>query len=65
VFTGPTWIESEGSHFLPSANFSHNEIAKFDKNFRRVHLSEEAFEDDRLPRDFAPYNVQALRLLLL
>jgi hypothetical protein len=36
VFTGLTWIESEGSHFLLAANFSHNEIAKFDKNFRRV-----------------------------
>jgi uncharacterized protein (TIGR03118 family) len=60
VFTGLTWIESDGNHFLLAANFSHNEIEMFDKNFRRVHLSEEAFEDDRLPRDFAPYNVQAV-----
>jgi uncharacterized protein (TIGR03118 family) len=60
VFTGLTWIESDGNHFLLAANFSHNAIEMFDKNFRRVHLSEEAFEDDRLPRDFAPYNVQAV-----
>ena len=59
-FVGLTWIESEGDHFLLAANFSGNKIEMFDKNFKRVHLSEEAFDDDRLPRDFAPYNVQAV-----
>jgi uncharacterized protein (TIGR03118 family) len=60
VFTGLTWIESEGNHFLLAANFRHNRIEEFDKNFKRVHLDEEAFDDDRIPRDFAPYNVQAV-----
>jgi uncharacterized protein (TIGR03118 family) len=59
-FVGLTWVESKGSHFLLAANFSGNKIEMFDKNFKRVRLSEEAFEDDRLPRDFAPYNVQAV-----
>lgn len=59
-FVGLTWTESEGNHFLLAANFSGNKVEMFDKNFRRVHLSEEAFDDDRLPRDFAPYNVQAV-----
>ena len=60
VFTGLTWVESEGSHFLLAANFSHKRIEKFDSNFRRVQLSEEAFDDDHLPRGFSPYNVQAV-----
>jgi uncharacterized protein (TIGR03118 family) len=60
VFMGLTWIESEGNHFLLAANFGQNRIEKFDKNFKRVHLDEDAFDDDRIPRDFAPYNVQAV-----
>jgi uncharacterized protein (TIGR03118 family) len=32
----------------------------FDKNFKRVNLSDDAFADDHVPRDFAPYNVQAV-----
>jgi uncharacterized protein (TIGR03118 family) len=60
VFTGLTLIESEGDHFLLAANFSQNRIEKFDTNFKRVHRSEELFDDDRLPPGFAPYNVQAV-----
>jgi uncharacterized protein (TIGR03118 family) len=60
VFTGLTWIEMDGNHFLLAANFSQNRIEMFDTNFRRVKISEEAFDDDRVPRDFAPYNVQAV-----
>ncbi|HEY2464498.1 MAG TPA: TIGR03118 family protein [Steroidobacteraceae bacterium] len=59
-FVGLTWVESEGKHFLLAANFSGNKVEMFDTNFKRVHLSEEEFDDDRLPRDFAPYNVQAV-----
>jgi uncharacterized protein (TIGR03118 family) len=59
-FVGLTWVESEGEHFLLAANFSGNKIEKFDKTFKRVPLSEDAFDDDHMPRDFAPYNVQAV-----
>ena len=31
----------------------------FDTNFNSVNISEEAFDDDRIPRDYAPFNVQA------
>ena len=41
-------------------NFSQNRIEMFDKDFKRVKISEETFDDDRVPRDFAPYNVQAV-----
>jgi uncharacterized protein (TIGR03118 family) len=60
VFTGLTWFESDGSHFLLAANFSQNRIEAFGKTFRRVPLAENAFQDERIPRDFAPYNVQAV-----
>jgi uncharacterized protein (TIGR03118 family) len=60
VFTGLTWVEMDGNHFLLAANFSQNRIEMFDTNFRRVKISEETFDDDRIPRDFAPYNVQAV-----
>ena len=57
-FVGLTWVESEGNHFLLAANFSGNKIEMFDGNFKRVQLSREAFDDDRIPREFAPYNVK-------
>jgi uncharacterized protein (TIGR03118 family) len=60
VFTGLTWVERDGKHFLLAANFSQNRIEVFDANFKRVALSGGAFEDGRIPQDFAPYNVQAV-----
>ena len=60
VFTGLTWVETDGTHFLLAANFSQNRIEMFDANFKRVKTSEDAFNDERVPRDFAPYNVQAV-----
>jgi uncharacterized protein (TIGR03118 family) len=65
VFTGLTWIEFQGHHFLLAANFSQRQIEMFDTNFNRVPLSPELFQDDNLPRDFAPYNVQAVSGLVV
>ena len=60
LFTGLTWIELEGNHFLLAANFSQNQIEMFNANFKPVPLSRDQFEDDALPGGFAPYNVQAV-----
>ena len=60
VFTGLTWFEKDGTHFLLAANFSQNRIEEFDATFNRVALPENAFNSDRIPHDFAPYNVQAV-----
>jgi uncharacterized protein (TIGR03118 family) len=60
VFTGLTWIELEGHHFLLAANFSQKQIEMFDANFKRVPIWSNLFDDDTLPHDFAPYNVQAV-----
>jgi uncharacterized protein (TIGR03118 family) len=65
VFTGLTWIELQGHHFLLAANFSQRQIEMFDTNFNRVPLSSQLFEDDNLPHDFAPYNVQAVSGLVV
>jgi uncharacterized protein (TIGR03118 family) len=60
VFTGLTWVEVEGEHFLLAANFSQDRIEAFDTNFRRASLEDMPFRDDRVPPGFAPYNVQVV-----
>jgi uncharacterized protein (TIGR03118 family) len=60
VFLGLTWVEIGGQHFLLAANFGQNQIEAFDTNFKRVHIPENGFTDERVPRGFAPYNVQAV-----
>src|ERR1700676_3451515 len=35
-------------------------IDVFDSTFKQVRLDEDAFDDERLPRDFAPFNVQGV-----
>jgi uncharacterized protein (TIGR03118 family) len=60
VFTGLTWIELRGNHFLLAANFSQNRVEAFDTNFKGVPLAPGWFADNDLPSGFAPYNVQAV-----
>jgi uncharacterized protein (TIGR03118 family) len=60
VFMGLTWVESEGNHWLLAADFGRRKIEVLNASFNRVDLGAEAFQDERVPRDFAPYNVQAV-----
>lgn len=60
VFTGLTWVEVEGAHFLLAANFSEDRIEAFDKNFKRASLEDMPFRAEHVPSGFAPYNVQAV-----
>jgi len=60
VYKGATIGEADGARILYVANFRRGRIDVFDAKFARVKLSEEAFEDDELPRGFAPFNVQNL-----
>jgi uncharacterized protein (TIGR03118 family) len=60
VFTGLTWVEVQGEHFLLAANFRHDRIEAFDTRFKRVSLADMPFRNDRVPNGFAPYNVQAV-----
>ena len=60
VFKGATIAEIDGKSFILAANFRSGRVDVFDTNFNQVRTSEEAFEDDRIPRDFAPFNVQGV-----
>jgi len=60
VYKGLTITEINGQKFLLAANFRSGRIEMFDTAFKQQHLSEEAFDDDAIPRGFAPFNVQAI-----
>ena len=57
---GATISEFKGNPYLYVTNFRSGKVEVYDTNFKRVHLSEERFDDDRIPHDFAPFNVQAI-----
>jgi uncharacterized protein (TIGR03118 family) len=58
-FTGLTWVEVDGAHFLLAANFSQGRIEVFNTNFKRTALADD-FRSEHVPYGFAPYNVQAV-----
>src|SRR5438270_4662755 len=60
VYKGATIAEIAGNKFILAANFRSGRIDVFDTNFKQVKISEETFDNDRIPRDFAPFNVQAI-----
>jgi len=60
VYKGSTIAEIDGHKFILAANFRSGKIDIFDTNFKQVRFDEDAFDDDRLPRDFAPFNVQGV-----
>jgi uncharacterized protein (TIGR03118 family) len=45
-------------NFLYVADFRKGHIAVYDANFQRIHMGHDAFRDERIPRGFAPFNVQ-------
>src|SRR5262245_31195269 len=74
VYTGLTSAFIDGKPFLYAANFSKGRVDVYDTAFRRVRLSTNdrdrsdddrrasgnAFEDEKLPRGYVPFNVQAI-----
>jgi uncharacterized protein (TIGR03118 family) len=58
VYKGLTSGEIDGKKVLYVTNFRSGRVEVYDTNFSRVHLGEDAFDDDSIPRDFAPFNVQ-------
>jgi len=60
VYKGSTIAEIDGHKFILAANFRSGKIDIFDTNFKQVQFGEEKFEDDSIPRDFAPFNVQGV-----
>jgi uncharacterized protein (TIGR03118 family) len=60
VYKGATIAEIDGKRFILAANFRRGRIDVFDSNFNQVRVSEDAFDDDRIPSGFAPFNVQGV-----
>src|SRR6267143_701993 len=58
VYKGATSGEINGKRFLYVTNFRSAKVEVYDTNFKRVHLDEDAFEAEGVPRGFAPFNVQ-------
>jgi uncharacterized protein (TIGR03118 family) len=56
IATAQTGNGSES--FLYAADFHHGKVAVFDSTFQPVFLGGDAFDDDKLPHGFAPFNVQ-------
>src|SRR5260370_26349416 len=63
VLTGATIVQIEENRFLYVADLQAGKIRVYDSNFKEVDMgfdddNEEAFEDQELPRGFAPFNIQ-------
>jgi uncharacterized protein (TIGR03118 family) len=59
VLTGATIAEVKNQRFLYVVDVHEGKIREFDKNFHPAQFSSEAaFDDDRLPGNFIPFNVQ-------
>jgi uncharacterized protein (TIGR03118 family) len=59
IYKGLAIATTAAGTFLYGADFHHGRIDVFDEGFNRVHLSGR-FRDRKLPRGFAPFNVQEL-----
>ena len=63
IYKGLAIATTPAGTFLYGADFHHGRIDVFDQGFNRVHLSGR-FQDRKLPRGFAPFNIQELGGLL-
>jgi uncharacterized protein (TIGR03118 family) len=65
-YTGLTVAFIEGKPFLYAANFAQGRVDVYDNTFKLVKMSDgsksdhDSFADNRLPRGFVPFNVQAI-----
>ncbi|PYU23364.1 MAG: TIGR03118 family protein [Acidobacteria bacterium] len=64
VYKGMTIGEFQGKRYLYVTNFRAGKVEVYDTNFKQVNLSdeggegEESFDDERIPKGFAPFNIQ-------
>jgi uncharacterized protein (TIGR03118 family) len=57
VYKGVTIAQMHGSSFVYAANFHNGTVDVFDADFNPVSLSSSAFQDKRIPANYAPFNV--------
>jgi uncharacterized protein (TIGR03118 family) len=60
VYKGATIGEIDGQRYLFAANFRSGRIDVFDSTFTQIRMSGDAFNDERIPRGFAPFNIQGI-----
>lgn len=59
-YTGLTAATVNGQRWLYAANFALGRVDVWNNAFKRVKLGEDRFNDDWLPRNFVPFNVEAI-----
>jgi uncharacterized protein (TIGR03118 family) len=60
VYKGATIAEIRGHKYILAANFRSGEIDVFDTNFTQLDVSKHMFRDQKLPKGFAPFNIQGI-----
>jgi len=72
VYKGATIAEIDGKEYILAANFRSGRVDIFDSTFKQVQLgkkdfdgdgdrdSRAPFDDDSIPKDFAPFNIQGI-----
>jgi uncharacterized protein (TIGR03118 family) len=59
-YTGLTSAKVNGQLRLYAANFTKGRVDVYDSGFHRISIGQEHFNADSLPRDYVPFNVQAI-----
>src|ERR1043165_6867778 len=54
-------IANDHGHFLYAADFLNNKIDVYDRNFQLVTNHPDSFTDARLPANYHPFNIQAIK----
>ncbi|MGA3008455.1 MAG: TIGR03118 family protein, partial [Opitutaceae bacterium] len=60
VYKGMTLAQNNGVTLLYTADFETGKVDVFDTNFAPVDLGAGAFQDERLPANYTPFNVQSI-----
>jgi len=60
IYKGLALGQANGANYLYAANFGNSSVDVFDKAFQPVNLGAWAFRDRHLPKDYSPFNVQAI-----
>jgi len=58
VYKGATTGDINEKKYLYVTNFRSGRVEVYDTMFHRVHLGDDAFEDEAIPQGFAPFNIQ-------
>jgi uncharacterized protein (TIGR03118 family) len=60
VYKGATIVVVNGRRYLLAANFRSGRIDAFDSAFNQVRFDKHDFDDERIPRGYAPFNIETV-----